>query len=509
MPLLADTFLQKAYQPCRRLPDLLQALLDALVLQLGLASATLRLRDTGETIISAAAPAQLGGTPAAPRALPIASAAGLIGELQWQWPRDGGAPVADEFWEDFARRCAHLIRRYEVQSWAEQRLGRPLLLVGVCDALHRLEIFVEKAANSSLPVLLNGEFGTEKAQLAVAVHCCGPRRDGTFVEVNCAEPVGQPAQWFEQASGGTLFLSGIDELARPLQSQLLQHMHSRLGQWLAMPDAQAVRVVASTTADLRGLVADGRFSRQLLAELDFLTVALPPLRSRPHDLRALLAAALQRHGFDPRRTCTDDLVRICQRHAWTENLFELERVVARLAVMNDGQPIREEDVQRHAPWLWSAVSAEVAVLPEEPPAPATPVRATRLPSPIPTGHWVRCAVTRDTNELGRLHAALRKALLYLGEHYAEPISLEQLADQAHVSPSHLGFLFRSVLSTTFKPLLQHIRIEKAKEILSNDAGRRITEVALSVGFGDLSHFEKSFRRIVGHSPREFRREAGA
>ncbi|RQP21981.1 AraC family transcriptional regulator [Piscinibacter terrae] len=508
MSLPVDTFLQKAYYPFRRLPDLLQALLDALVAQLGLAGATLRLHDTGESITSAAPSALAGGSSLVSRALPIACATGPIGELQWQWRHDEAVLVDAGFWEDFARRCAHLIRRYEVQSWAERRLGRPLLLVGVCEALHRLEIFVEKAASSSLPVLLKGEFGTEKAQLAVSVHCFGPRRDSPFIEVNCADPVGQPVQWFEQASGGTLFFNGIDELARPLQSQLPQHMHSRLGQWLTVPDAQAVRVVASATADLAGLVADGRFSRQLLAELDFLTVTVPPLRERPRDIRAMLVAALERHGFDSCRTCTDDLVRICQRHTWAENLFELERVVARLAVMNDGQPIHEAQVQRHAPWLLSAATADIGLQAVESPPPQASNRATRLPSPIPTGHWVRCAVTRDAGELGRLHAALRKALLYLGEHYAEPISLEQLAGQAHVSPSHLGFLFRSVLSTTFKPLLQHIRIEKAKEILSNDAGRRITEVALIVGFGDLSHFEKSFRRIVGHSPREFRRVAG-
>jgi len=501
-----DELLQHAYRPYRALPDLVQALLHALVVQGNLAGGSLRLRGGCSVDVGPAGSRVASAIPVVSRTLQITYASQPVGELHVEWPRDM-TETAVSFCEDFALRCAYLVKRYEVQSWAEQRLGRPLLLVGVCDALHRLEVFVEKAAHSMLPVLLKGEFGTEKALLAAAVHSCGPNRDGPFVEVNCADPAGQPAQWFEQASGGTLFFNGIDELARPLQSQLPQYMHSRLSQWLAAPDARETRVIASTTADLGQRVQEGRFSRQLLAELDFLAIAVPPLRERPGDIQALLVAALERHGYDASRTCTDALIGICARHSWPDNVFEMERVVARLAVMTGGQPIHEADVQRHTPWLLGAGQAEAAAAPIV--AVSTPVvTSAALPlSPISAAHWVRCAVTRNLGELSRLHDALRKALLYLGEHYAEPISLGQLADQAHVSPSHLGYLFRSVLSTTFKPLLQRIRIEKAKEIFSSDARRRITEVSLSVGFGDLSHFEKSFRRIVGQSPREYRRTA--
>lgn len=501
-----DEFLQNAYRPYRALPDLLQSLLHVLVEQANLAGGSVRLRDAGSVDVGTAGSRAGPPLPVSSSQFPMTYASELLGELHVESPQDI-PEAAVSFCEEFARRCAYLVKRYEVQAWAEQRLGRPLLLVGTSNALHRLEVFVEKAAHSMLPVLLKGEFGTEKALLAAALHCCGPNRDGPFVEVNCADPADQPAQWFEQASGGTLFFNGIDELARPLQSQLPQYMHSRLGQWLVVPDAREIRVIASATADLGQRVQEGRFSRQLLAELDFLAIAVPPLRERPSDIQALLAAALERHGHDARRTCTDALIGICTRHAWPDNLFEMERVVARLTVMTGDRPIYEADVQWHTPWLLGAVQAEAAAPPVATvPVPVVTSAAPPLPlSPVPAAHWVRCAVTRNLGELNRLHDALRKALLYLGEHYAESISLGQLASQAHVSPSHLGYLFRSVLSTTFKPLLQRIRIEKAKEILGSDARQRITEVALNVGFGDLSHFEKSFRRIVGQSPREFRR----
>jgi len=176
---------------------------------------------------------------------------------------------------------------------------------------------------------------------------------------------------------------------------------------------------------------------------------------------------------------------------------ELERVIARLAVMTDGRPIRREDIVAHAPWIVGPPDAGS----DRGSAPAAP------PAPHGEDHWVRCAISKDTTALAGLHDALRRSLLYLGENYAEPISLDHLTRQVHVSPSHLSFLFRSELQTSFKTLLGRIRVLKAQEILAADTRRQITDVSMSVGFADLSHFEKSFRKIVGLSPREFRRKA--
>lgn len=506
----------------------------ALVRQLDLHAASLWLRDVGVLRLSRdgqrielswldKAHADDEAAPAACSELfPVNYAGERIGELRWGAggtessirPDDGACLT--ECGAAFARRCALLYMRYEAQRWAQQRLGHGLLLVGMSEPLHQMEIFVERASRSTLPVLLNGEFGTEKVPLAVALHCCGPRRDEPFVEVNCTDPVGEPSQWFKQAAGGTLFFNGIDELAPPLQSQLPQHLHSRLGQWLVVPDACEARVVASTTFDLRQRVEEGRFSRALLAELDFLSATIPPLRTRKDDVAPLVVAALEHQGYVAERKCSDVLREICEAYVWPENVFELERVIARLAVMTDSDAITREDVEHYAPWLAGqaerAHEAEVSGVGGRDTATATAVAQRNvteanefeLQVSAAPAHWARCVMTRNASELGRLHKALRKALLYLGEHYASPVSMDQLAQHAHVSPSHLSYLFRHTLNVAFKPLLQYIRIEKAKEMLMRDYGARITEVALSVGFGDLSHFEKSFRRIVGVSPRKFR-----
>ncbi|QCO07128.1 helix-turn-helix domain-containing protein (plasmid) [Azospirillum argentinense] len=457
--------------------------------------------------------------------VPITYADAPVGEMRLVLDRapDGAAPEAPML-RDVARQCGYLAKRYEVRRWAERRFGRPLMMVGMSPALRELDAFLEQAAHSALPVLLTGEFGTEKAQLAAAIHGCGPRRDGPFVQVNGADPAGTPADWFARTAGGTLFLSGVDEMTPALQGQIVQHMPSQLGQWLDAPGGWPLsatgaaagmasgmrepRVIASTTADLRRLAEEGRFSRPLLAELDFLCATVPPLRDRPADIEPLVLAALDRHGGRADETRTDELIALCKAHSWPENLFELERVIARLAVMTGGRPIRHGDVRRHAPWMvGGAMPADPAAgihpvgHPNGHPEPVSVVP----PVPSPADNWVHCALTRDQDALARLHGGLRKALVFLGERFADPITLDELSRQAHVSPSHLSYLFRTELQTSFKGLLGRIRIHKARELLAADRRLPITEVAMSVGYGDLSHFEKSFRRLVGESPREYRR----
>jgi AraC-like DNA-binding protein len=434
--------------------------------------------------------------------LPVAYADIGLGELRVSLRGDARQrSLADSAVAEFASHCGRLIKRYEVQRWAAQRLGQPLLLVGMSPPVRALDRFVEKASASALPVLICGEFGTEKAQAAAMIHGGGLRRDRPFVQINGAEPTGDPAQWFAQAEGGTLFLSDIDELAPPLQRQLPQYMTSRLGQWLGAP-VRDLRVIASTTADLAERVGEGRFSRGLLAELDFLSVTVPPLRDRSDDIEALVGMALERNGYRAKDKTTEALLALCKAHTWPENTVELERVIARLAVMTDGRPITHADVRRHAPGLASPSLTAGRV---EPPASMEAAKTAAALGGLIPDRWVRCAVSRDASEMKSLHEGLKRALLYLGKHYADPISLDQLAQHANISPSHLGFLFRTTLNSSFKTLLTQIRVEKAKAVLASDPRLPITEVAMSVGFFDLSHFEKSFRRIVGQSPREFRR----
>ncbi len=510
----------------RTLPDLLEAVMRAVAAQVAPRGGSIRLRGHGTLVIGhhggqtvsdwlsespepaaqsidALVATQIAGihptesaSTAGEQAYAIAYAGQPLGELRLDLPSPpppGGA--VDGLIRQVAANLGPLVKRYEVRRWSEARLGCPMMLVGMSRPLRTLERFLEIATRGDLPVLLRGEFGTEKAQLAATLHCCGARGDGPFVQINCAEPDGGPGAWVDRAAGGTLYLDDIDALDPKLQRQLPQYLPSRLGQWLDRRGDRSVRVIASTTADLHARAAEGRFSRALLAELDYLSATIPPLRERAADIAALIGHVLERNGYRAEDKRTDALVSLCQAHDWPENLFELDRTIARLAVMTEGRPIDRRAVRDHAPGL---------VADDDPDPPRYGDDGDDEAPAADAARWVRAALGDGSGTQG-LHDALARALSHLGRHFADPLSIGQLAWAAGVSPSHLSFLFRSGIGMPFKTLLAHIRIHKACELLGGDHRRPVTDVALSVGFADLSHFERSFRRIVGQPPRAFRR----
>lgn len=98
---------------------------------------------------------------------------------------------------------------------------------------------------------------------------------------------------------------------------------------------------------------------------------------------------------------------------------------------------------------------------------------------------------------------VRAALSYMQEHCAEHISLSDVADNVYVSQWHLSKLINRHTGQSFFDLLGGMRIERAKSLL-RDPSMRVHEVAEAVGFSDVAHFSKSFKRIVGKTPGEYR-----
>ena len=98
---------------------------------------------------------------------------------------------------------------------------------------------------------------------------------------------------------------------------------------------------------------------------------------------------------------------------------------------------------------------------------------------------------------------VRHAKTYILQHLGEPMSLETVAGEVHVSPFHFCKVFKRATGMTFTDFVNHARVEKARRMLLRPSAR-ITEVAYDVGFQSLSHFNRSFRRIVSESPTEYR-----
>lgn len=97
----------------------------------------------------------------------------------------------------------------------------------------------------------------------------------------------------------------------------------------------------------------------------------------------------------------------------------------------------------------------------------------------------------------------RAAMQYIREHYAEHISLSDVAESVFVSPWHLSKLINGCLGQSFFDIVNGLRISEAKELLM-DPGLKVHEIAMRVGYSDVAHFSKNFKKSVGVSPMEWR-----
>ena len=177
---------------------------------------------------------------------------------------------------------------------------------------------IDQVADTDATVLVWGESGVGKELVARAIHDCSPRRERTFVKVNCAalplellesELFGyergaftgahkRKLGKFELADGGTIFLDEIGEMPLPLQAKLLHVLQDREFARLGSGrDIKVdVRVVASTNKDLERAVAQGGFREDLYYRLNVVNILVPPLRDRPEEIPILAEHFWQKYS---------------------------------------------------------------------------------------------------------------------------------------------------------------------------------------------------------------------
>jgi transcriptional regulator of acetoin/glycerol metabolism len=260
--------------------------------------------------------------------------------------------------------------------------------------LDRLRI-AQRLHARGLPLLLQGESGSGKTQLARALHQDGPHQGGRFVVINCAaipqeliesELFGHRAGAFTGASkqgapgrllganGGTLFLDEIGDMPLGLQGRLLQVLSE--GEFVPVGATEPVKVrfalISATLRDLKSLVLEGRFREDLYYRLSGATLALPPLRART-DLGQLIERAFARAAAEdgvedyPLSTAAREVL---VRHRWPGNIRELQHVAKFTVAINDDAVIGLdalpasliEQVDRlHTPGApWPAVGRQVS-----------------------------------------------------------------------------------------------------------------------------------------------------
>jgi two-component system, NtrC family, response regulator AtoC len=223
-------------------------------------------------------------------------------------------------------------------------------------SLRVLEL-AEKLAEPATTLLITGESGTGKDQLARWIHERGPRRDAPFLKIDCAslpselvesELFGHERGAFtgaearkpgrlELAQGGTIVLDEVAALEPGMQAKLLRVLEERTFERLGGTEALRMdaRLMALTNADLTRAVTAGRFREDLYFRLNVLAIPVPPLRERRADIPALAAYFLARLGLihgKPGAAIDPGALRLLESHAWPGNVRELKNAIERALV---------------------------------------------------------------------------------------------------------------------------------------------------------------------------------
>ncbi len=241
-------------------------------------------------------------------------------------------------------------------------------LVGSSDALQYVAFRIRQVAPTDATVLVLGETGTGKGMVAHAIHELSARKDRPMITVNCAalpanliesELFGREkgaftgahakqAGRFEIAHGGTIFLDEIGEMPLELQAKLLRVLQEGEFERLGSPRTIKVdvRVIASTSRDLKSEVRNNRFREDLFYRLNVFPVSVPPLRMRAGDIPQLVQHFINRYARKIGRQITTvpkGTMESLQAYSWPGNVRELEHVIERAVITTTGPVLQLVD----------------------------------------------------------------------------------------------------------------------------------------------------------------------
>jgi two-component system nitrogen regulation response regulator NtrX len=249
------------------------------------------------------------------------------------------------------------------------RVDRTRTMVGESLAMRQLREHVAMAAPSNGRVLIYGENGTGKELVARTVHSLSRRRNGPFVEVNCAAipeelieselfghvrgaftgAVADRRGKFELADGGTIFLDEIADMSLKTQAKVLRVLQEQTMEQVGGTTRIKVdaRVLAATNKDLQTEIRAGNFREDLYFRLNVIPVFVPPLRDRQEDIPLLadhfMAEFAQEYGRRPKRF-DQGALSMLERYNWPGNVRELRNIIERLVIMVPGDVIEAHDL---------------------------------------------------------------------------------------------------------------------------------------------------------------------
>ena len=328
----------------------------------------------------------------------------------------------------------------------------------------------------------------------------GPAPHGAFVQVNGSTLESeflerQILKRLRAADRGTLLLAHLDQMDLRSQRLLGQILEIGPAVWAARQGGGpvAVRLLATASQVSPDGAPAANLDCGLVEQLDFLRIEIEPLRNRREDLPPLIEHYLRRYACGTVPEISGEFLQACNDYDWPGDVAELSRVMARLAVMAEGERL-----------LPSHLHSQIPGLPETRGASSNAPRPPDARGRGRPGAWAIRSPGLDA-----CHPSLQRAITYIAAHSAARLSLAQVAARAYVSSSHLAHLFHQDLGTTFTRFLSSLRIDRAQHLLLERPWEAITTIAAESGFADLRHFERTFKGLVGCTPKEFRRISGA
>ena len=258
----------------------------------------------------------------------------------------------------------------EVSRLSRRQTGRLRFsdIVGHSRELREAMDLARRAADTNVPILIEGESGVGKEMFARAIQSCGDRADQPLVIVNCGAlpenlvesilfghekgaftgAVERHRGKFQEASGGTLFLDEIGELRPDIQVKLLRALQDGDIDPVGGdgPIKVDIRLISATNRRLEDLVREGLFREDLFYRLNVFPVRIPPLRERRDDIPELVkhfinqisvAEGKKVRGISPQAQA------LLRDFAWPGNVRQLENAIFRAVVLCDGPELTEHD----------------------------------------------------------------------------------------------------------------------------------------------------------------------
>ncbi len=285
----------------------------------------------------------------------------------------------------------------EVDRLKKHQSGRTTFddLIGASAPMAMVKRLGERAAKSSIPILITGESGVGKEVIARAVHGSSDRAGKPFVAVNCGAipenlvesilfghekgsftgATDRHLGKFQEANGGTLFLDEVGELPLDIQVKLLRALQeSEIDAVGSKRSVKVdVRIVSATNRDLSLAVKEGRFREDLFYRLNVFPIEAPALRDRKEDVPALVDAFVKRFNVEEGKTvvgASPETMAYLTAFEWPGNVRQLENAVYRAIVLADAPYLQPHD--------FPAISGVA------PPAAMAEPAAASAPSAVPT-----------------------------------------------------------------------------------------------------------------------------